>query len=185
MIDTIDFPKLVQKLRVAIVKASDLAELRPVTSFVFYDLAPDFDLAVQQRPIRIAVTIVVARTDHVSEGVNPVRSHIAGGWLIGMPDIVSHMDAVEPIIAAPKQARNYHPPSTIGDNLSRTNALVFEPRGKLVVIWAPDHGPPARYFAGCGSGLVTGGGLLGALLGGGGITGSAVGDTGSSSGITV
>jgi len=42
-----------------------------------------------------------------------------------------------------------------------------------------------RYFTGCGSGLVTGAGLAGALLGGGGTTGSAVGDTGSSNGTTV
>jgi hypothetical protein len=40
-------------------------------------------------------------------------------------------------------------------------------------------------YAGCGSGLVTGGALSGDLLGGGGTTGSEVGDTGSSSGTTV
>ena len=44
MIDPIHFPKLVQKLRLAVVEAHDFAELRAVTSFVFYDLAPDFDL---------------------------------------------------------------------------------------------------------------------------------------------
>ena len=45
MIDPIDFPKLVQKLRIAIVEAHDFAKLRAVTRFVLYDLAPDFDLA--------------------------------------------------------------------------------------------------------------------------------------------
>src|SRR6266700_5399101 len=42
-----------------------------------------------------------------------------------------------------------------------------------------------RYFAGCGSGLVTSGAFSGNLLGGGGLTGSRVGDTGSSRGMTV
>src|SRR5713101_6962273 len=42
-----------------------------------------------------------------------------------------------------------------------------------------------HYSTGWGSGLVTGGVLLGDLLGGGGVTGSGVGDTGSSSGISV
>ncbi len=42
MIDPIDFPKLVQKLRIAMVKAQDFAKLRPVACFVLYDLAPDF-----------------------------------------------------------------------------------------------------------------------------------------------
>ncbi len=44
MIDPIDFPKLVQKLGMAIVEAHDFAELRAVTRFVLYDLAPDFYL---------------------------------------------------------------------------------------------------------------------------------------------
>ena len=101
-----------------------------------------------------------------------------------MPDVVSHVDTVE-TTAAPKQTRNYHPPSAIRDDLSCTNALVFEPRGKLLVICAHDGDPRLRYFAGSSSGLVTGAGLAGALLGGGGISGSAVGDTGSFSGITV
>ena len=80
--------------------------------------------------------------------------------------------------------REYHLPSPISDDLSRTNPLVFEPRSKLIVIYAHGRDPSLRYFAGSNSG-VTGAGLLGALLGGGGTTGSAVGDTGSSSGTTV
>jgi len=42
MIDPIDFSELVQKLRMAIVEAHDFAELRTVTPFVFYDLAPSY-----------------------------------------------------------------------------------------------------------------------------------------------
>jgi hypothetical protein len=45
MIDPIDFPELMQKLRVAIVEAHDFAELRAIARFVLYDFAPDFDLA--------------------------------------------------------------------------------------------------------------------------------------------
>jgi len=92
---------------------------------------------------------------------------------------------VQSVITGPKQTRSYHPPSPISDDLSRTNPLVFEPRSKLIIIYAHNRDPSLRYFAGSGSGFVTGAGLLGALLGGGGTTGSAVGDTGSSSGTTV
>jgi hypothetical protein len=103
MIDPIHFPKLVQKLGIAVVEACDFAELRTVTPFVFYDLAPDFDLAEYQRPIaELYITIVLIRSYHVPEGVNSVRCHITGGWLVGVPDIISHVDAVETVIAAPK-----------------------------------------------------------------------------------
>jgi len=44
MIDPIDSPELMQEVRVAVVEAHDFAELRAVTSFVLYDLAPDFYL---------------------------------------------------------------------------------------------------------------------------------------------
>jgi len=45
MTDPVDFPEFLQKLRMAEVEAHDFAELRAVTRFVLYDLAPDFDLA--------------------------------------------------------------------------------------------------------------------------------------------
>src|SRR6266567_9335577 len=117
-----------------------------------------------------------------------MRSHIAGRWLNEVPDIISHVDAVETIITAPPKppARiDQDPPSPVSDDLPHANALMSEPRSKVLVIWAHDHGPPSRYLAGSSSGLVTGAGLAGALLGGGGITGSAVGDTGSSNGTKV
>src|SRR6266498_2483754 len=115
-----------------------------------------------------------------------MRYHIAGRWLNEVPDIISNVEAVETIITAPPNPPSridQAPPSPVSDVLPHANALMSEPRSKVLVIWAHDHGPPPRYFAGCGSGLVTGAGLAGALLGGGGVAGSAVGDTGSSSGI--
>ncbi len=53
------------------------------------------------------------------------------------------------------------------------------------MIYGHYHGPPSRYFGGSNSGLVTAGGLLGALLGGGGLVGFAGDNTGSSSGTKV
>jgi len=47
LIDPVDFPELLQKLRVTIVEAHDLPELRPETRFVLYNFPPDFDLAEQ------------------------------------------------------------------------------------------------------------------------------------------
>src|SRR6266566_4612641 len=137
MIDPIDFPKLVQKLGVAVVEAHDLAKLRAVTSLVLYYLAPDFDLAEQQRPIRDGgVTILIIRSDHVPKRVNPVRSHIAGSWLVWVPNVISHEDTVETIMAIPKPTFVDHPPSPVCDDLSHTRrkrspsvtVLVFRPR---------------------------------------------------------
>ncbi len=118
------------------------------------------------------------------ERVDPVRSHIAGGWLIGVPDVAFHEYTLQAVVAVPKPTWVNHPPRPIRNNLSSTNALVFDPRSKLVVAYA--HGREhIRYFAGCGSGLVTGARFLGSVLGGGGLTGSSVGDTGSARGMTV
>jgi len=114
-----------------------------------------------------------------------VGSHITGGRLIRVPSVISHVDAVEAVIAAPNPTRRNHPPSPTSNNLSHTNALVSESPRKLVVIRTHDYNSRAHYLAGCGSGLVTGSGSLGTLLGGGGISGSAVGVTDSSSGMTV
>ncbi len=47
LIHVVDIPELVQKLRVTIVEAHDLPELRLVTRFVLYNFPPDFDLAEQ------------------------------------------------------------------------------------------------------------------------------------------
>jgi hypothetical protein len=91
---------------------------------------------------------------------------------------------MQAVVAAPKPTWATHPPRPIGNNLSSTNALVSEPRSKLVIAYAHGREPHVSY-AGCGSGLVTGGAFSGGFLGGGNLTGSAVGDTGSSSGMTV
>jgi len=117
-----------------------------------------------------------------------MRSNITRGWLIEMPDVISHSHAVQPVIAVPKRASINHPPRPVRDNLSRTDTLVFDPFRSFAEICEHDPDPhlSLRYFAGSGSGVITGGELLGDLLGGGdGRTGSAVGDTGSSSGMTV
>ncbi len=44
MLDPIDFPELIQKLRIARVEACNFSELGTVTLFVLYDLAPDLYL---------------------------------------------------------------------------------------------------------------------------------------------
>ena len=183
----IDFSEFLQKFWITIIEANDLAKLGAVTCFVLDHFAPDFDLSEQQHPVR-TIVIFSRRPDHVPKGINAVRLHITGGWLVGEPDIISHINAAKPVIAIVKPIRGYHAPSTIRNDLSRANALVFEPPSKLVVTWVHYVNEPDRhlgYFAGSGSGLVTGAGLPGALLGGGGKTASAVGETGSSTGITV
>src|SRR5262249_4723224 len=68
--------------------------------------------------------------------------------------------------------------------LPGTNALVLEGFGSLLSV-CPQEPGHVSYPAGCGSGLMTGSGLIGALLGGGGRAGSSVGPTGWSSGPTV
>src|SRR5712691_9887325 len=45
LIDLVDFPELIQKLRIARVEACNFSELGTVTRFVLHDLAPDFDLS--------------------------------------------------------------------------------------------------------------------------------------------
>jgi hypothetical protein len=115
-------------------------------------------------------------------------SYISGGWLVGVPDVIFHKNAVQAVIAAPKPTFVDHPPYSVRDDLSHTKAVVFEmPRNPILTrahdrLRGPGH---HRYSAGCGSGFVTGGALWGNLLGGGGLTGSAVGETGSSRGMTV
>jgi hypothetical protein len=116
-----------------------------------------------------------------------MRSHISGGWLVGVPDVIFYEHAVEVVITAPKPTRLNHPPRSVRDDLPQTKAVVFEvPRNRIFTrVHARRCSLGHRYSAGCGSGLVTGGAFWGDLLGGGGLTGSAVGDTGSSRGMTV
>src|SRR5207249_2848600 len=104
------------------------------------DLAPDFDLAEQKRPITArSVAIVFSGTDHVSERIDAVGSHIAGSWLIRMPDAVFHKHAMQEIIASPQPTGLDHPPRPIRYDLSNTDALVLERSRKLVVIWVCGH----------------------------------------------
>ncbi len=101
-------------------------------------------------------------------------SHISAGWLIWMPDVIFHEDAVEPVIAAPKPPWVDYTPSSVRDNFSDTNAIVLETLGNPIFTRA--------HRTGSGSGLVTGV-FSGDLAGG--FTGSRVGGTGSSRGMTV
>jgi hypothetical protein len=48
LIHPIDFAEFVQKLWIAVIEANDFCELRAVSPFVFYDLAPNLDFAEQQ-----------------------------------------------------------------------------------------------------------------------------------------
>src|SRR5262249_12269824 len=78
--------------------------------------------------------VLFLRPNDITKRIDPVRSHIARCWFIRMPNVIPHEDTVETIAAASKQTRNYRPPSSISDDLSRTNALVFELPRKLVLI---------------------------------------------------
>ncbi len=106
---------------------------------------------------------------------------------MGVPDVISHVDAVEALIAVPKPPGVDHLPSPVGDDLSDTNAVVFDlPRTPIFNRAHDRRGDPAhRYRTGSGSGSVTGGAFSGDFWGGGGVTGSRVGDTDSSRGMTV
>src|SRR6516164_2448749 len=70
--------------------------------------------------------------------------HITGCRLIGQPDVISHLNAVEEIVAAPIQTRNYYPPSAVRDDLPGTYTLVFEPLGKLAAIRAQEERAHSR-----------------------------------------
>src|SRR6266516_4101253 len=101
-------------------------------------------------------------------------SHISAGWLIWIPDVIFHEDAVEPVIAAPKPPWVDYTPSSVRDNFSDTNAIEHETLDTPISTRAQRIGS--------GSGLVTGV-FSGELAGG--FTGSRVGGTGSSRGMAV
>src|SRR6266516_6729169 len=61
-------------------------------------------------------------------------SYISGGWVVGVPDVVFHKNAVEAVIAAPKPTRLNHPPCSVSDDLSHTDAVVFEMPRQLILI---------------------------------------------------
>src|SRR5215468_3561158 len=61
-----------------------------------------------------------------------MRLHVTGRRLIRQPDVISHLNAVEEVVAAPKQTWNYHSPSAICDDLSSAYALVPNLLGKFV-----------------------------------------------------
>jgi hypothetical protein len=152
---------------------------------VLYDFSPNLDLAEQKRSTDTeTVAVFLFAANHVSERIDSVGSNIPGGWLVGMPDILPHVNAMKAIIASPKPPWVDYLPSPVGDHLSDTNTVVFEVSRKLFLISVYRH-RRARYRTGSGSGSVTGGAFSGDLLGGGDVTGSGVGSTGSSSGMTV
>src|SRR5437667_192198 len=54
-----------------------------------------------------------------------MRSHIAGRWLVGVPDIISHVDAVETIVTAPPKPPlgiDQDPPGPVSDDLPRATS---------------------------------------------------------------
>src|SRR5262245_25316996 len=63
---------------------------------------------------------------------------------IGQPNVISHLNAVEKVVATPKQVWNYRPPSAVRNYLPGTNALVPELLGKLVAICAHDERAHSR-----------------------------------------
>src|SRR5260370_38837121 len=85
LIDPVDFPELLQKLRVTIVEAHDLPELRPETRFVLYNFPPDFDLAEQKRPNAAAVPIFLFCAAHVPARIDSAPLYIAPAWRLGRP----------------------------------------------------------------------------------------------------
>ena len=107
-VHSIDFPEFLQKLWIAVVEAHDLAELGAITRFVLDNLAPNLDLSKQQYSARV-VAILFLSLDSVSEGINAMCLHITGCWFVGEPDITSHMDAIEKVIAAPKLSAEVSP----------------------------------------------------------------------------
>src|SRR6266702_4557375 len=110
-------------------------------------------------------------------------SHIAGCWPVGIPNVITHSDAMQKI-ASTQPAGYNHPPCPIRNDLPDTDALMSKSsRCSCSLSSAAPLYP--RYGTGCGSGFVTGDVGLGTLFGGGGAAGSFVGDTGSSSGMTV
>src|SRR5215468_3464996 len=70
--------------------------------------------------------------------------HITGRRLIGQPDVISHLNAVEEVVTAPKQTRDYRPPSAVRDDLPGTYTLVFELLGKLIAICAQEQRAHSR-----------------------------------------
>jgi len=63
-----------------------------------------------------------------------MRSHISGGWLVGVPDVIFYKNAVQAVIAAPQPTRLNHSPSSVRDDLSHTDAVMFEMPRKLILI---------------------------------------------------
>src|SRR6266487_4245694 len=103
-------------------------------------LPPDFDSTEQQRPAHAGIiAIFFLGLDYVLKRINAVHMHIAGGWLVKVPDVISHEDAVQTVIAAPKPTRVNYPPRPVCDDLSYSKALVLEGSRKLVLIPVYDH----------------------------------------------
>src|SRR5262249_39704016 len=132
-----DFPELVQKLRSTVIEADDFAKLRPIARFVFNHLAPNLYFPEQQHTTRI-IAIFFNGSDNAPERINPMCLYITRRGLIGQPDVISHLDAVEEVVAAPKQSRN-RPPSAVRNYLPGTNTLVPELLGKFVAICAHER----------------------------------------------
>src|ERR1700737_2656037 len=121
--EAIDFPELLQQLRVAMVQAHDFGELRAIAGLVLDDLAPDLDGAEQQRPAYgVAIAVVPLRADPVAIRVDPVRSHVATRRRIGLPDVVFHERTVQQVTPSPHPVRLNDPPGSVRQDLSDTHA---------------------------------------------------------------
>jgi Resolvase, N terminal domain len=178
--------ELRQEFWVTVVEADDLGELGTIPRLMLDDLAPDFDLAEQKRPMSsLSIAVVVPATDQIPKRIDAVSSYIPRGWLVGVPNIVSHEYAVQQIVASAYPVCLNDLPCPIRNDLAYTDALVPERPRKFIVVARRHWQHHGCYATRWGSGFLTGGVGFGALFGGGGVTGSLVGDTGSSSGITV
>src|SRR5947207_4774885 len=85
------------------------------------DLSPDFHSAKQYLPVANRESMFLPGADHVTERVDAVCSHIPGSWLVGLPEVVSHVNAAKPVIGLPQPPQT-DSPCPICDYLSDPNA---------------------------------------------------------------
>src|SRR5262249_12513 len=112
-----------------------------------------------------------------------MRSHIARCWPVGIPNVITHSDAMQKIASAQPAGYN-HPPCPIRNDLPDTDALMSKSSRKPDLV-AHYHPPPRSFRSTAVAGARVSSPVMWGLFGGGGVAGSFVGDTGSSSGMTV